>query len=129
MASPREWLLVLMLAGCGSESLPPDAPEPEAFATLAERPCPEDSYVGWEDFGGPFVYTWCTGCHSADMPEGARGDAPLGVDFDDVEDVRAWADRIWARAGDQNDTMPPVGGPDEEERALLGEWLACGALE
>jgi hypothetical protein len=24
-------------------------------------------------------------------------------------------------------TMPPAGGPSGEERALLAEWLACGA--
>jgi hypothetical protein len=23
--------------------------------------------------------------------------------------------------------MPPAGGPSEEERRLLAEWLACGA--
>jgi len=33
----------------------------------------------------------------------------------------------WFRAGDHNQTMPPVGGPDDDERGDLGEWLACGA--
>jgi hypothetical protein len=31
------------------------------------------------------------------------------------------------RAADQNATMPPAGAPGEDERTLLGEWLACGA--
>jgi hypothetical protein len=133
MRSLRELALVACisaaLAACGGE----DAPEPKTPAppgapkTLAERPCPTDSVLTFEDFGGPFLYSWCTGCHSSDMPEGMRQSAPLDVDFDTLEDARAWADRIWARAGDHNVTMPPIGGPDEEERGMLGEWLACGA--
>jgi hypothetical protein len=31
------------------------------------------------------------------------------------------------RAADHNVTMPPVGGPEADERSALGEWLACGA--
>jgi hypothetical protein len=37
-------------------------------------------------------------------------------------------DRIFARAAGDNTSMPP--GPDdppEAERAMLAEWLACGA--
>jgi hypothetical protein len=41
--------------------------------------------------------------------------------------IRAQAARIWARSGDHNMTMPPVGGPEDEDRSMLGEWLACGA--
>jgi hypothetical protein len=118
------------LCACGGEGTPPaETPPPaEAPETLAERPCPDDSWLTFEDFGGPFLYDWCTGCHSSDMPDGQRQGAPLTVDFDTLEDARAWADRIWARAGDHNATMPPIGGPEETERNALGEWLACGAL-
>lgn len=41
--------------------------------------------------------------------------------------AEAHASGIWIRAADQNFSMPPVGPPPEDERALLGEWLACGA--
>lgn len=119
--------MFLLLVGCGAEpetSAPPVAAD---SATLAERPCPEDSIVSYESFGGPFLLDWCTGCHAAGLPDGSRQGAPLGVDFDDLEAARKHAARIWARAADGNATMPPVGGPDEEERTRLGEWLACGA--
>jgi hypothetical protein len=101
--------------------------EKPTYASLDARPCPEDSFISYEDFGGPFLITWCNGCHASGLPEGERQDAPLGVDFDTIEQIRSQAARIWARSGDHNATMPPVGGPDEEDRARLGEWLACGA--
>ena len=122
-------LALAALTACTSDVADPDAPEdpPLVGETFDERLCPEDSFVTWEDFGGPFMYSWCNGCHAAGLPEGERQKAPVGIDFDTVEDVRSWAERIWVRAGDHNTTMPPVGGPDAIDRELLGEWLACGA--
>lgn len=95
--------------------------------SLAERPCPEDSILTYENFGGPFMLNFCTGCHQSMLPADMRQDSPIEVNFDDIDDVREWSDRIWARAADQNLTMPPVGPPSDEERMRLGEWLACGA--
>ena len=99
----------------------------EPYASLAERPCPEDSVLTYENFGGPFMLGWCNGCHTSGLPEADRQGAPLGSDFDDITLIRAHKDRIWARSGDHNLTMPPAAGPEDEERAMLGEWLACGA--
>ena len=99
------------------------------FDSLAERPCPPDSVLTYDNFGGPFVLNWCAGCHSAGLPQDARAGATVGVDFDTIDDIRAQSDRMWARAGDQNATMPPSGGPPASDRTLLGEWLACGAPE
>lgn len=98
-----------------------------AWGSLDERPCPEDSALSLEDFGAPFMLTYCTGCHHSALAADERAGAPLGLDFDTLAGVRAHADRIWARSGDQNDTMPPVGPPPADARARLGEWLACGA--
>ncbi|MFZ6177179.1 hypothetical protein [Nannocystis pusilla] len=97
------------------------------YPSLDERPCPEDSILTAENFGAPFILTHCTGCHHVALKEGERAGAPLGVDFESLVKVRAQADRIWARAADQNASMPPVGPPPVDERARLGEWLACGA--
>ena len=121
------------MAGCGEadewdETGEGGAPEVETeFQTLEERPCPEESYLTFESFGGPFLISWCGGCHAAGLPEVERQGAPLGIDFDDLDLVREHAARIWARSGDHNATMPPVGGPEAEDRAMIGEWLACGA--
>ena len=130
----RSWLdlcwlvLPLGLAACVVEAEPvgpDDVSDPPT--SLAERACPDDSDLVYESFGAPFMITWCNGCHAASLPEGERAQAPMGIDFDTVEDVRKHADRIWARSADHNLTMPPAGGPDEVEREMLGDWLACGA--
>ena len=97
------------------------------WMSFDERWCPPDSQLTWEGFGGPFMLDYCTGCHHSGLPAGMRQQAPLGVDFDTPALVRAQAARIWARSADQNATMPPAGPPDAATRALLGEWLACGA--
>jgi hypothetical protein len=96
-----------------------------AWLGLADRPCPEESFLDWESFGGPFMLTWCAGCHNAEA--GDRQDAPESVRFDRVEDVRDHLELVYLNAADDNDAMPPIGGPGLAERTLLGEWLACGA--
>ncbi|MCH9687756.1 MAG: hypothetical protein K0V04_40375 [Deltaproteobacteria bacterium] len=106
--------------GTGGEPMGP-------WNNLEERPCPDDNFLTYENFGGPFMLTYCTGCHGSGVPADMRQMAPLGVDFDDVEDVRTHAVNIWALAADQNEAMPPVGAADDMERMMLGEWLACGA--
>lgn len=97
------------------------------WASLAERPCPDDSFLTFENFGAMHLLNYCTGCHASGLPAGERQMAPIEINFDDLDDVRAHADRIWARAADANATMPPAGSAPDEERAWLGEWLACGA--
>ncbi len=97
------------------------------YETFDERPCPPDSPYTVINFGAPFMLTHCTGCHHSSLAMDERAGAPLGVDFDDLAYVRDQAPQIWARAADQNMTMPPLGGPAQDERTRLGEWLACGA--
>ncbi len=81
----------------------------------------------WEDVGHPFVLTWCTACHSSALPDDARAGAPAGVDFDTLEGVQRWSDRIAARALVDAPDMPAGGGPDAAERDAVRAWLACGA--
>ncbi len=104
-----------------------DSVDEGPWDSLEERPCPGDSFLTYENFGGPFINNNCTGCHHSSLSAGERQNAPPGFDFETVELIRKHADRIWARSGDDNATMPPAGPPAEDERALLGEWLACGA--
>jgi uncharacterized membrane protein len=50
------------------------------------------------------------------------------VTFDDLEQVREWAPRIYERSAGANVSMPP--GPVDLEldvREDLAEWLVCGA--
>jgi hypothetical protein len=97
------------------------------WMSLDERPCPDDSFLTYENFGGPFMLSYCTTCHSSMLPADMRQGSPIEINFDGIDDIRELDDRIWIRAADQNLSMPPVGPPSDEERMMLGEWLACGA--
>lgn len=119
-------------AGAGPEAMPSSledaAPVDEGpWMRLADRPCPEDNQLSWESFGAAFMLEYCTGCHGRAVASGARQGAPDTVVFDDPNSIRELEERIWARAADNNATMPPVGGPDAETRRKLGQWLACGS--
>lgn len=97
------------------------------YDSLDDRPCPDDSFLTFENFGAMYLLNYCTGCHASGLPADQRQGAPVEVNFDDIADVRQWSGLIWGRAADQNTTMPPLGVPGADERELLGEWLACGA--
>ena len=129
-------LLSLVFAGSCAIALAtacgPATPEGSATPTptpfdLGGRPCPSTSVYTYENFGEPFLRGQCLGCHSSDLPEGSRQNAPVGVDFNNYAEVRNWAVRIYARAGDQNVTMPPAGGPVAPDRVALADWIACNA--
>ncbi len=104
--------MVGLLVAC-SERVEEAPPEPPCDAT-------------WASFGDPWFRSWCTACHSSTLPAEDRYGAPLGVDFDTLEAVRAFAPAIRAAATGGAPTMPPGGGPTAEERAALEAWLDCG---
>jgi uncharacterized membrane protein len=126
MRSSSDRLLVLALAAlaaCGTDRPTmdgddPPPPDPDACET---------SYLSYSNFGEPFALDWCRGCHSSSVPQGMRQKAPMGVNFDTQDDVVRWKERIAIRAAGPMPTMPPAGGPPDAERALLVEWLDCGA--
>lgn len=143
----RSWLdrsacaALLLLGACAADSGAKDdtdAPGADAGApaavasmgpwtSLAERPCPQDSALSYENFGAPFFLDYCEGCHGSARMTGERQNAPLDAQFDDLAEIRKQAAKIWLKAADGNRAMPPVGGPPQMLRAQLGEWLACGA--
>jgi uncharacterized membrane protein len=90
--------------------------------------CDRDPPLDYLTFGKPLMQTHCTGCHSSLVREDQRNDAPVGLDLDTYDDVVEWAERIRVRAVEEQD-MPPGGGPSDEERALLAEWLDCEVIE
>ena len=85
--------------------------------------------LSYDRFGQQFMDTHCAGCHSSLLPESLREGATVGVDLDTYEGVLRHADRIEARALGEAPTMPPGGGPDEDELARLSEWLSCQVAE
>jgi len=83
--------------------------------------------LDYANFGEGFLRKHCTACHSSAIEDAEmRNGAPVGVDLDTYDDAFALAERIRARVIDpESPTMPPGGGPTEEELAQLDEWLAC----
>lgn len=118
MAGEIAWALLgaLALFGAGCEDK----------AELSQE-CAE-SGLTYQTFGEAFLVSWCRGCHSRELPEDMRQMAPLDVNFNTLDDVRARSGRVGFLVSGSR-TMPPAGGPSMEERALMMEWLSCGAPE
>jgi hypothetical protein len=104
---------VCVLVGC-------DVPE-EVVADA----CPDDTVLTYENFGEPYLLTWCVSCHSSWVAEADRQDAPDGVDFDTYGGFAPYADTAAHLSMIQE--MPPAGGPTADDRARFTEWVACGS--
>lgn len=99
--------------------------------------CPPDNTLTWRSFGGGFLLTWCTGCHSSHLSAEARQDAPTDVNFETHAAFKPHANLVYERAvleahafiRDPNtgSPMPPAGLPPESDRQRLTQWIACGA--
>jgi uncharacterized membrane protein len=107
----RLWLSFAALAACTGNDVEPSC---------------VTSYLTYDNFGEPFMTSWCRGCHSDQVAAPMRQRAPLGVDFDTLDEVRVQSISI-AITTVTDRTMPPAGGPSDEERAMLDQWLRCGA--
>lgn len=108
---------ILLVMGCGED------PVDTALADCAED-------TNWTTVGAPFVYTWCTPCHSPDLKGAdARQGATEGVNFASYDDVVSRADRFEIRVFAESGPMPPTGGPSEADLAAVAAWLECGMPE
>ncbi|HEY5945406.1 MAG TPA: hypothetical protein VIV40_07940 [Kofleriaceae bacterium] len=123
----RSWLSVaILLAACGTDSVPRDDGDGSNEPEHVDPNVCDTSYLDYNNFGAPFVINWCRGCHSSAVPMNMRQKAPLDANFDTLEQVQMWSERIAMRATGTSPNMPPAGGPSDDERKLLAEWLACG---
>jgi len=104
------------------------SPHLDAGSGLIEgRPCPPDNATTYANTGAPILISWCIVCHSSHVPANQRQGAPVRVNFDTAEGISEHLRRIYARAGDDNVTMPPVDSLSADERRRLGDWITCGA--
>ena len=74
------------------------------------------------------VATHCAACHSATPSHESFDEAPAGVTFDSLDQIRAHSGKMIAQAVMSN--IMPLGnetGMTQEERAVLGAWLRAGA--
>jgi len=120
--------LGLALSACGGDDgSGPPPPAPTATATDTATPWQTDGCeLSWEHDVEGFFANWCAPCHSAAVPEGWRQGAPVGLDLDTLDSVRAWASGVQSSALSDDPTMPPAGGPSADELDLVERWMACG---
>jgi uncharacterized membrane protein len=101
-------------------------------STPSGATCPTDNAVTYDNFGRDFMQTYCLGCHSKDAIN--RHGAPGDQNYDTLDDIRLHAADIDAEAAKgpnaTNTAMPDMSGPvhtrpTDQERELLGQFLAC----
>jgi hypothetical protein len=83
------------------------------------------SYLTYDNFGEPYLASWCRGCHSSDLPANMRQLALADINFNTLADVRAQLGPMQSVIA--TGAMPPEGGPSADEQQLMMQWLSCGA--
>ena len=122
MKSLRLWLsgLLLSISACSQS---------ETSGQYTGASC--DPYLIYELDIAPLMERYCVSCHASTLALTRRHGAPGDHDFDSEQGLLDNADHVElvAAAGPdaENHSMPPKGWPqpDEAERRLLGQWLAC----
>ena len=82
--------------------------------------CPQGSTLTYANFGQAFVQSNCLACHNRQSPN-LTTQAAVQAARSDIDQVAA------AGPNATNTVMPEDHSVSAEERAKLGEWLACGA--
>lgn len=119
-------LAAYLVSGCS-----PDNPlAADLFADPGREVAADCGDTTYQSFGADFFARYCLRCHN-EMLVGdiARTDAPTGINFNTLDDVRRFQSRIRLRAGVQGDmppTIAPVPRPSEAERVELIQWIDCG---
>ncbi len=119
--------LALAVGAC---VLSPDDPLDDAQLVMATGVDCATVPLDYDTFGRQFLSNYCLRCHgAARVSDVQRSDAPVGIDFDTLEQAQPFAARIRLRAGELGD-MPPalLGGPrpSDAERIELLQWIDCG---
>ena len=91
-------------------------------------PC-ETTTADYTTVGAPFIQTWCTPCHHSELTGEDRPVGSESVNLDSFDLVIEHLDRIELRALGDSPSMPPAGGPSEDDLKRLTLWIECGALE
>ncbi len=115
-------IATLGAAACGGS-------EPQGVFT--QSVCPPVDPPTYASFGMQLVERYCTSCHDSAKTGTQRGGAPLTIDFDTLSLLRMWTSQIDKQAAfgpaAENQLMPPAGkpAPTDDERRILGEYIAC----
>jgi hypothetical protein len=117
-------LAIALLVGFGCGEDPPQPLDTAGGDDTGTLPC--DYAITWESWAEGFFLNWCTSCHSSDLHGVSRQGAPHSVNFDTYEGAVERPDLVADWATGPKPLMPPIGGPDDDEREILRMWLECG---
>ena len=93
---------------------------------VTQIPVTCNDIITYETVGAPFLRSYCTGCHSSNLPRGLRYGAPDSINLDTYEDAKQHAIRSYVRSVHFED-MPPSGGITQQEKQRFMQWALCGA--
>lgn len=125
-------IMVTSVLGCGQKPSPeePDTPAGSGNVPVPVRPsldCPQGTALTWQNFGRFYLRKYCASCHAAALSGDDRQGAPVDISFDTAADALALRTVMLKVAAPDNGAMPPGVVVPVAERALLREWLNCGA--
>ena len=115
-------LLVWGLANCGTKQDPVQVGDGGEQVGAADG---GDKQATWTGSVKPLIDRSCANCHASTVQGGARNGAPTGVNLGTYDEVFKHRSRVNARI--QAGTMPPSGGMDGKDRALIQSWVDQGA--
>jgi hypothetical protein len=157
-------ILPFLIAYCGAAAGDKPAGDTEATASPGKilnkgvkrkttLKCKKGTGLNYDNFGHGFMLNYCTTCHSSQVADLDRANAPIEINLDSASDVQIWRARILKvvlASTVETDvpipgedppvtgapiptkeparaTMPPDGSLGEPDRAMFLEWLNCGA--
>ena len=125
----KSLLALLFLSSCGaSGGLSPKPARPAVKQAASDASCRNGTSLTYENFGEGFFLNYCVNCHASDIGVSERLGAPINVNFDTYDDIVTHRrDILKTAARSNNPQMPPSRHVSLNERALLSEWLQCGA--
>lgn len=100
-------LIALVVAACSSSA---------ESTGIEPVECSPTSTLTYENFGRELMETRCSECHAVDESPRLTSLAVIRANADDILDQA-----VYTTAMPEEKSMPL------EERAMLGEWLACDA--
>jgi hypothetical protein len=128
-------LALAALFGCSGGDTDPPARQQVALETGSTCPDPARPTVTYSGFAESFFASYCTRCHSSALTtQDQRNGATVHANWDDLPTIRSYLKEIDSLAAGGpngiNHIMPPSDPrPSDDERIMLGEFLACGAPE
>lgn len=135
----RSFIILFFFVFCGGSlifSCGPRTSDPEPSVTNnqntpiplpSDLDCPSGTNLTWDNFAEQYVRRYCSGCHAASLVDDERSGAPAEIVFDTHEDALSLRIEMIRYASANNAPMPPGIKVPDDERALIREWLKCGA--